>query len=161
MSQRVQSHEAEVQSRGIAPQQRHLLAERAAVAAAGAMVVVAAMATGRWQTAQPRMVGLFGCRGPARQAAIGVELDAHAARISQAENSDQVRQDLAAVWRLELAALLRQHPQVEDQLRTLIVQVCEGLPTAQQTWVRTNIIRSHNASPLAEKTIRACPGPTD
>ncbi len=150
MSQRVQSHEAKVQSRRIPPQQRHLLAERAAVAGAGAMVLVAAMATGRWQAARSRVVGLFGCRGPARQAALGVELDAHAALISQAENCDEVRQELVAVWRLELAALLRQHPEVEGQLRTLIVQVCEGLPTAQQTWVRTNIIRSHNTSPLAE-----------
>ena len=33
-------------------------------------------------------MGLFGHRGSARQAAIGVELDAHAALVSQAENSE-------------------------------------------------------------------------
>jgi hypothetical protein len=150
MPQRVQSPKIEAQSRRIPPHKRYLLTDRAALAGAGAMVLVAAMATSRWQAARSRVVGLFGCRGPARQAAIGAELDAHAALISQAENCDEVRQDLAAVWRLELAALLRQHPEVEDQLRILIVQVCEGLPTAQQTWVRTNIVRSHGTSPLAE-----------
>jgi hypothetical protein len=53
-----------------------------------------------------------------------------------------------AVWQLELVALLRQHPDAEDQLRTLIVRAWEALPTTQQTWVRTTIARNHDASPL-------------
>ena len=150
MSQRVQTHKIKVQSRRIPPQQRHLLAERAAVAGAGAMVLVAAMATGRWQAARSRVVGLFGCRGPARQAAIGVELDAHAALVSRTGNPDEVREVLAAVWRLELTALLRHHPETKDQLRTLVVQVWEALPTPQQTWVRTNIAYNQAAQYTAQ-----------
>lgn len=122
-------------------------------------MLVAAMATRRWQATRSGVVGLFGLRGPAHQAAIGVELDAHAALVSQAEDSDEVRQGLAAVWRLELAALLRQHPEAHDQLRTLIVRVWERLPTPQQKWVRTNIVGNHDASPLVEK--RYVPGPAD
>lgn len=151
MSQRVQSHETRFNPVVSRPSSYSCWLNRQLVAEAGAMMVlVAAMATARWQATRPRVVGLFGCRGPARQATIDLELDAHAARISQVKNSDEVRPGLTAVWRLEFAALLRQHSEVKDQLRNLIVQVCEGLPNAQQTWVRTNVIRSHNTSPLAE-----------
>lgn len=136
------SHKVEVESRRIAPHDQHTLSEWSAVAEAGATVLVAAMATSGWQATRSGVVGLFGRRGPARQAAIGVELDAHAALVSQADNPDEVRQGLPAVWRLELAALLRQHPEAKDQLRTLVVRAWEALPTTQQTWVRTNI--AHN-----------------
>jgi hypothetical protein len=142
MSQRVRSRQAEGESRRSVPPQGHLLGEWAAVAGAGGTVLVAAMATGRWQATRAGMTGLFGHRGPARQAAIGVELDAHAALVAQAENSEEVRQDLATVWQLELAALLRHHPETLDQLRALIVRVWETLPTPQQTWVQTTIART-------------------
>jgi hypothetical protein len=158
MSQRVRSHEAEVESRRIAPQEEHLLGQWAAVAGAGATVLVAAMATSRWQTTRFGVVGLFGHRGPAIQAAIEVQLDAHAALMLQAGNSDEVRQVLVAIWRLELAALLRQHPDAEDQLRTLVVRVWEALPTAQQTWVQTDIACNHGSSPLIGE--RYAVGPT-
>ena len=148
MSQRVRSREAEVESRRIAPQEEHLLGQWAAVAGAGGTVLVAAMASSGWQTTRFEVVGLFGHRGPAIQAAIGVQLDAHAALMLQTGTSDEVRQVLVAIWRLELAALLRQHPDVEDQLRTLVVRVWEALPTAQQTQVRTNIADNHDANPL-------------
>ncbi len=148
MSQRVRSREVEVESRHIAPQEEHLLGQWAAVAGAGGTVLVAAMATSGWQTTRFEVVGLFGRRGPAIQAVIEVQLDAHAALVLQAETSDEVRQVLVAIWRLELAALLRQHPDAEDPLRTLVVRVWEALPTAQQTQVRTTIDGNHGASPL-------------
>ncbi len=139
MSQRVRSRKVGVESGRIATQDGHMLGEWAAVGGAGATVVVAAMATSGWQVTRSGVVGLFGRRGPARQAAIGVELDAHAALVTQADNPDEVRQGLVTVWRLELAALLRQHPETKDQLRTLLVRAWEALPSTQQTWVRTTI----------------------
>jgi hypothetical protein len=142
MSQRVRSRQAQVESRRIAPQQRHILNEWTAVAGAGATVLVAVMATGGWQVTRAAMTGLFGHRGPARQAAIGVELDGHAALVAQAADPDEVRQDLVTVWQVELAALLRHHPETLDQLRALVVRVWETLPTPQQTWVRTTIARN-------------------
>jgi hypothetical protein len=63
------------------------------------------------------------------------------ALVAQAEDADEVRQSLAPVWRLELAALLRQHPDAEDELRALVAQIQKALPVAQQTWVQTNIAR--------------------
>ena len=139
MPQRVRSREVKVESGRLASPQRHMPGEWTAVAGAGGTVLVAAMDTGPWQATRSGVVGLFGRRGLARQAAIGVELDAHAALVSQADNPDEVRQGLVTVWRLELAALLRQHPAAKDPLRTLVVRVWEALPTAQQTWVRTTI----------------------
>lgn len=157
MSQLVRSHEVEVESRHIAPQE-HLLGQWAAVAGAGATVLVAAMASSGWQTTRFEVVGLFGHRGPAIQAAIEVQLDAHAALMLQTGTSNEIRQVLVAIWRLELAALLRQHPDAEDQLRTLVVRVWEALPTAQQTWVQTTIADNHGASPLIGE--RYALGPT-
>ena len=90
------------------------------------------------------------------QAAIELQLDAHAALVSRTGNPDEVREVLAAVWRLELTALLRHHPETKDQLRTLVVRVWEALPTPQQTWVRTNIAHNqadqYTAQPSCEQT---------
>jgi hypothetical protein len=154
MSQRVRSHQGQGESRRIAAQQRHILNECTAVTGAGATVLVAAMATRRWQATRSGMTGLFGHRGPARQAAIGVELDTHAALVSQADNPDKVRQDLATVWQLELAALLRHHPETLDQLRALLVRVWETLPTPQQTWVQTTIARNQTTHPTGSRSPR-------
>ncbi|MCA1707897.1 MAG: hypothetical protein LC808_33325 [Actinobacteria bacterium] len=142
MSQQVRSREVGVESRHIATHDKQILGDWLAVARAGGTVLVAAMATGGWQATRSGMTGLFGHRGPAGQAAIGVELDAHAALVSQAANPDEVRQDLATVWQLELAALLRHHPETLVQLRALVVRVWETLPIPQQTWVRTTIARN-------------------
>jgi hypothetical protein len=43
------------------------------------------------------------------------------------------------MWQLELNALLRQHPELEEDLRTLVAQTQNALPAPQQTWVQTSI----------------------
>lgn len=146
MSQRVRSRDVEVGARRNPTQERHLLGERAAVAWAGGTALVAAMATSGWPVTRFAVTGLFSRRRPARQATIEAQLDAHALLVSQAENSDEVRQGLAAIWQLELAALLHQHPEAKDDMRALIVRVWEALPTAQQTWMRINIARNQTGS---------------
>jgi hypothetical protein len=156
MSQQVQSREVRVESRHIATHNRHILGDWPAVARAGGTTLVAAMATGGWQATRSAIAGLFNYRGPAMQAAIELQLDAHAALVSRTGNPDEVREVLAAVWRLELTALLRHHPETKDQLRTLVVRVWEALPTPQQTWVRTNIAHNqaaqYTAQPSCEQT---------
>ena len=154
MSQQVRLREATVESRHIATHDRHILGEWPAVARAGGTALVAAMATGGWQATRSGIAGLFNYRGPARQAAIELQLDAHAALVAQAENPDEVRQGLAAVWRLELTALLRHHPEAKDQLRTLTVQVWEALPTPQQTWLRATIAYNQTAHYTAQPSCR-------
>ncbi|HEU0087214.1 MAG TPA: hypothetical protein VFQ77_06150 [Pseudonocardiaceae bacterium] len=119
-----------------------MLAEAlAALAGAGGTALVGAMATDAWQATRSGVARLFGRGGPARQKAIEAQLDSNATLVAQAEDPDEVRQSLAAVWRLELAALLRQHPDAEDELRALVAQIHEELPAPQQTWVQTNIAR--------------------
>ncbi len=157
MSLQVRSLAVGVESRHIATHERHIRSEwPPAVARAGGMALVAAMATGGWQATRSGIAGLFHCRGLAMQAAIELQLDAHASLVSRTGNSDEVREVLAAVWRLELAALLRHHPETKDQLRALVVQVWEALPTPQQTWVRTNIAYNqaaqYTAQPSCEQT---------
>ncbi|MGH3950776.1 MAG: hypothetical protein ACRDSE_16940 [Pseudonocardiaceae bacterium] len=113
----------------------------AALAGAGGTALVGAMATDAWRATRSGVARLFGRGGPARQTAIEAQLDGNAALVAQAEDPDEARQNLAAVWRLELAALLRQHPETEDELRALVARIHEALPAAQQTWVQTNIAR--------------------
>jgi hypothetical protein len=120
-----------------------MLEELAALAAAGGSALVGAMATDAWQATRSRVARLFGRGGPHRQVSIAAQLDDNAALVAQAEDPDEVRQRLAPVWRLQLEALLRQHPNAEDELRALVAQIQEALPAPQQTWVQTNIARDH------------------
>jgi hypothetical protein len=115
-----------------------------ALAGAGGSALVGAMATDAWQATRAGVARLFGHGGSDRQTAIEAQLDGNAALVAQASDPDEVRQSLAAVWRLELAALLRQYPETEDELRALVEQIQQVLPPGQQTWVQTNIARDRS-----------------
>jgi hypothetical protein len=118
-----------------------VLAELAVLATAGGHALVGAMATDAWTATRSWVVGLFDRGGAAGQAAIEAQLDDHAALVAHAEDPDEVREGLATVWRLQFQALLRQHPDLEGELRELVSRVHQALPAAQQTWVQTNIAR--------------------
>src|SRR5918997_2900232 len=111
MLQQVRAREVEVESRHIATDDRHILDEWSAVARAGGTALVAAMATNGWQATRSGIAGLFNYRGPAIQAAIELQLDAHAALVSRTGNPDEVREVLAAVWRVELNGRVAPPPQ--------------------------------------------------
>ncbi len=118
-----------------------MLAELAALAAAGGSAVVGAMATDAWEATRSWVAELFGRGGAARQAAIEAQLDDHAALVARAGDPDGVRESLVAVWRLRLQSLLGEHPETEEDLRGLVARVREALPVAQQSWVQPNIAR--------------------
>ena len=118
-----------------------MLGELAALAGAAGTAVVGAMATDVWQVARSGVVRLFGRGGPERRTAIEAQLDGNAALVAEAGDPDEVRRGLAAMWRPKLEALLRQHPDVEEELRVLVAQVRDRLPAPQQTWVQNNIAR--------------------
>jgi hypothetical protein len=99
------------------------------------------MATDAWQVTRSGVARLFGRGSSARQTAIEVQLDDNAALVAQARNPEEVRQSLVPVWRLQLEALLSEHPEVVEELRALVAQVRKALPAAQQSWVQTNIAR--------------------
>jgi len=109
------------------------------VTEAAATALVAAMATNAWPATRSEVAWLFERRTSVGQAAIEAQLDAHAALVAQADDADGVRRDLALTWRLQLEVLLRQQPEAENDLRTLVVRVWEILPTPQQTWMRSNV----------------------
>jgi hypothetical protein len=120
-----------------------MLGELAELAGAGGTALVGAMATDAWQATRAGVARLFSRSEPARQTAIEAQLDGNAALVALAEDPDEVRQTLVAVWQLQLEELLRQHPEVEKELRDLVAQLVEALPATQQTWVQTNIARNH------------------
>jgi hypothetical protein len=122
--------------------EEHMLGELAtALAGAGGSALVGAMATDAWQATRSGVARLFGRGGLQRQRSIEAQLDDNAALVVQAEDPEAVRQSLVPVWRLQFEALLREHPEVEQELRALVAQVQEVLPAPQQSWVQTNIAR--------------------
>lgn len=139
-----------------------LLEGLAALAGAGGTALVGAMATDAWQSTRSRVARLFGRGGPERQAAIETQLDSNATLVAQAEDPDEARQSLAGVWRLELESLLRQYPDAEDELQALITQIHQALPTAQQTWVQTNIARDQATQNIVQHgNLHVHPGSTE
>ena len=137
-----------------------MLGELAAgLAGAGGTALVGAMATDAWQVTRSGVARLFGRGGSDRQTAIEAQLDGNAALVAQARDPDEVRQSLVGVWRLQLEALLREHPDVEEELRALVAQVREALPAPQQTWVQTNIAREQATQNIVQHgTLHVHPG---
>lgn len=136
-----------------------MLGELATLAGAGGTALVGAMATDAWQATRSGVARLFGHGGAARQAAIEAQLDGNAALVAQAEDPDEVRQSLVPVWRLELEALLHQYPEVEEELRTLVVQVAKTLPASEHRWVQTNVARDQATQNIVQHgTLHIHPG---
>jgi len=142
--------------RRIAAQEGHLPGRWEAVAEAGGAALVGAMTTNVWQITRSAVVGLFGRRGPAGQAVIEAQLDDHAALVSQAENADEVRQDLASTWRRNLEALLRQHPKAEDELRTLVVRVWETCQPHSRDGCRSTLAATNEIDADQRRGRRGC-----
>lgn len=137
-----------------------MLGELAAgLAGAGGTALVGAMATDAWQVTRSGVARLFGRGGADRQTAIEAQLDGNAALVAQARDPDEVRQSLVPVWRLQLEALLREHPDVVEELRALVAQVRKALPAPQQTWVQTNIARDQATQHIVQHgTLHVHPG---
>lgn len=131
----------------------------AALAEAGGSALVGAMATDAWQATRLGMARLFGRGGSAQQAAIEAQLDGNAALVAQARDPDEVRASLVPVWRLQLEALLREYPDVVEELGVLVGQVRESLPASQQAWVQTNIARDQGTQNIVQHgTLNVHPG---
>ncbi|MEU3921616.1 hypothetical protein [Streptomyces sp. NPDC029004] len=110
------------------------------LALTGAHTIVAAMATNAWESAQAAAARLFHRRGHALEA-VEAQLAGDAALVEEDEDADTVRGELVGPWRRRLAALLREHPEAEDDLRAMVEEVCHELPQQQQSWVQNNTAR--------------------
>ena len=125
-----------------------------ALAMTGATTIVAAMATNAWQGARAGAARLFHRRGHAL-AAIEAQLDGDAAIVQQDADADGARQDLVGPWTRRLAALLREHPEAEADLRALLAEVRTQLPDAQRGWVQTNLARDGGQTVVEEGSVGA------
>ncbi|MEU2358948.1 hypothetical protein ABZ599_39405 [Streptomyces misionensis] len=104
-----------------------------ALAMTGATTIVAAMATSAWQTTRAATARLFS-RGGHDLPAIEAQLDGDADIVAEDDDTDGARQDLVGPWRRRLTALLREHPEVEAELRALVGEARRELAPAQQNW---------------------------
>ncbi|MEU7039265.1 hypothetical protein ABZ958_37255 [Streptomyces sp. NPDC046237] len=137
-----------------------MLAEAlAALAQAGAVAVIGAMATDLWQGARDGVVQLFrrgeapgeggvgaGDAGAAGGAdAVGNRLDEDAALVAGAEHAeaDLVRRELVPLWRRQLTRLLEEHPDSEAELRELVERLRSALPAERQVWLQSNTARDN------------------
>lgn len=108
----------------------------AALAMTGATTIVAAMATSAWQLARTRTAALFARRGESPRE-IETQLDRSAARVDAAgADGEAVRSGQVARWRDDLADLLRDHPDAEEELQALIGEVQPQLPPQQHQWIQ-------------------------
>jgi hypothetical protein len=128
-----------------------MLDELVTLAGAGSTALVGAMATDAWQSTRSGVARLFGRGGQARQSAIEAQLDSNAVLVAQAEDPNEVRQALVPLWRLELEALLHQHPDIEEQLRAVVRRTTETLPASQQIWVQTNVARDQATQNIVQR----------
>ncbi|MFE7526360.1 hypothetical protein ACFU7Y_11615 [Kitasatospora sp. NPDC057542] len=94
--------------------------ELAALAEAGAAVLVSSMATDLWQSAKEAALAVFRRLGRGRQLTVEAQLDNNAAMVQEAVRPEEVRQALFAFWTLELAAVLRQDPAARAELVRMV-----------------------------------------
>ncbi|MFD7459230.1 MULTISPECIES: hypothetical protein [unclassified Streptomyces] len=112
----------------------------AALAMTAATTIVAAMATSAWEATKAGVARIFGRAGgaePGQETSAGVEarLERSAARIAVAADPDEVRQAQIVRWCEDLEDLMRDHPDAEAELRTLVEAVRQQLPPVRQQWI--------------------------
>jgi hypothetical protein len=100
----------------------------AALAAHGARTLAAAMTTGAWPAARDAMIRLFSVRGLHHQAAVRAQLDGGVALVQLAGHPDLAREGLVSLWELELALLLKEHPEAGAELRQFIAEFGPARP---------------------------------
>lgn len=108
-----------------------------ALATSGATAMVAAMATDAWDSARAGVIRILRRGDGEPQPNIEAQLDADQTLVAEAgEGADDTRQDLVPAWRRRLLNLLKDHPEKEDELRALIVDLESSLGSDQRKWVQ-------------------------
>lgn len=125
------------------PQQAQQIMERLALT--GATTVVAAMATDIWGTARTGIIRLFERRNKSTAVIEGMLDDDAAilAGLTEGEEADAARRDLASTWRWRLRDLLREYPDTAAGLEALVDQLCDELPFSGRTFAQNVIAREN------------------
>ncbi|MFC7547768.1 hypothetical protein [Plantactinospora sp. GCM10030261] len=105
------------------------------LAMTAATTIVAAMATSIWQTTKSEIARLFRRHGAARDE-IEARLERSAARVHDAAEPHVVRDAQVTRWREDIEDLLRDNPEAEDELRTLLDEISQQLPPIPQRWIQ-------------------------
>ncbi|WP_406511096.1 hypothetical protein OG851_00425 [Streptomyces sp. NBC_00161] len=107
------------------------------LAMTGATTIMSAMATSAWAAARAGTIRLFRRSEPEDQRALEVRLDREEVLVRQEPDPDSARRDLVGGWRLQLVALLREHPEARAELEALVASVGAQLPSEERTsWIQ-------------------------
>ncbi|KIQ64774.1 hypothetical protein TR51_11500 [Kitasatospora griseola] len=96
--------------------------ELVTLAESGAAVVVGAMATDLWCSVKDGTLAVFRRLGHDRQRTVTEQLDRNAELVRDADRPEEARRALFAFWALELAAVLRQEPDLAPELTRLVTE---------------------------------------
>ncbi|GGQ53947.1 hypothetical protein [Kitasatospora griseola] len=96
--------------------------ELVTLAESGAAVVVGAMATDLWRSVKDGTLAVFRRLGHDRQRTVAEQLDRNAELVRDADRPEEARRALFAFWALELAAVLRQEPDLAPELTRLVAE---------------------------------------
>jgi 5'-methylthioadenosine/S-adenosylhomocysteine nucleosidase len=124
------------------------VATRAAegLAQQGAVALVGAMATSAFLVTRMGVARLFRRLGPDQERTAVTQLDADGDLVTDADEAerDEVREELAPVWRRRLTRLLKDDPDTAEELRHLLGELRSALPEERQQWVQTVIARDNS-----------------
>lgn len=122
-------------------------AELAALAATTGTTLVTLLATDTWNSVRQGMVLLWRRARPDRAEDVGAELDAARAELLAAQDDSglrtaaETRDEIRAEWQGRVRRLLYAHPELADDLRTLLAETASAasesatppIPTQQAT----------------------------
>jgi hypothetical protein len=117
-----------------------------ALALSAATALVNTMATDAWQATKALFARVF--RHGDDGEVIRAQLDRGDAQILRADDPERVRQVLVGSWQLELETLLRDHPEAEAELRSVLAEIEPR--QAGQTWNQISIARDRGATYSAQ-----------
>ncbi|MFJ9111431.1 hypothetical protein [Streptomyces sp. NPDC102283] len=115
----------------------------AAIATAASTTLVAAMATDAWGAARSGLLRLFRRNDAPEQGSLVALLEDEAALVSEAEDPEAARRQLAPAWQLRLERFLHAHPEMADDVRELTRRLRDELPAQQSHWVQHVEARDH------------------
>ncbi|MFB7509761.1 hypothetical protein, partial [Streptomyces broussonetiae] len=114
------------------------------LAMTGATTIMSAMATSAWAAARAGTIRLFRRFEPEDQRALEARLDREAVLVRQEPDPDSARRDLVGGWRLQLVALLREHPEAEAEIEALVASVNAQLPSeGKASWIQNVSAKDH------------------
>ncbi|MFB7781945.1 hypothetical protein ACFY0N_07220 [Streptomyces vinaceus] len=118
------------------------------LAAAAGSALVGAMATDTWTQAKAAIAGLWGRFRPDRVTAVEQDLDELRLEVlaTQDQNDTATREALASDWQQQLARLLRQNPDLADELQRVLDDVLTPSLAEEERariYRQTNIARDH------------------